>query len=90
MTVIVWPNPVSGGTLNVLLPAYGGSADVRLRIFTASYRKVEDVTFTNVPSGRGLQVHLADSWGRPLANGIYYVVMTTPMKTYTTKLMVLK
>jgi hypothetical protein len=86
----IYPNPVSGGSVYILPPIFGGVSDVRIRIFTVSYRKVLDTIIPKVPSGRVVQVRLTDSWGRPLADGLYYVVVTTARGRYTAKLVVLK
>jgi hypothetical protein len=75
--VVVYPNPAPGPTVNVLPPAYAGSSNVRIEIFTAAFRKVQDETFTNIPSGTAVTITLADRMGSPLANGVYYLVVTT-------------
>lgn len=89
-TVVVYPNPVTGPTVNVLPPAYGGSRDVRVEIFTTSFRKAVDQTFRDLPSGTAVSVELKDRWGRPLADGIYYVVVTVDGRRSTAKLLILR
>ena len=74
--VVVFPNPVTGPTVNVLPPAYTGTADVRIEIFTLGFRKVQDHTYMNIPDGTPVVVQLVDRFGAPLANGLYYVVVT--------------
>ena len=87
--VVVYPNPVTGGSVNVVPPAYSGSQDVRVEIFTLAFRRVVDQTFKDVPSGTALSVTLKDNWGKPLADGLYYVVVTVNGKHSIAKLLVL-
>jgi hypothetical protein len=75
--------------VSVLPPAYSGSQEVRVEIFTSNFRKVLDETFANVPSGLAVTVELKDRWGRTLANGLYYVRVSVDGKRSVTKLMVL-
>ena len=75
--MVIYPNPAPGGTVNVLPPAYMGSSNVRVEIFTVAFRKVQDRTFTNIASGQAVTITLTDRWGSPLASGVYYIVVTT-------------
>lgn len=76
--------------VNVLPPAYSGSEDIKIEIFTLAFRKVQDETFFNVPGGTAIPVELKDRWGKPLANGIYYVMVSMDGKRYVAKLLVLQ
>ena len=73
---IIYPNPAPGGVVNVLPPPYTGSPDIRIEIFTSAFRKVQDKTYSNVPSGQSVPVSLTDRFGSPLAGGIYYIRVT--------------
>jgi hypothetical protein len=88
--VVVYPNPVTGPSVNVLPPFYSGPADVQVEVFTLAFRKVLVKTFLNVHSGTALTLPLIDSWGHPLADGLYYVVVTLDGKHSTAKLLVLR
>jgi hypothetical protein len=88
--LVIYPNPVTGPSVNLLPPAYVGSQNVRVEIFTLSFRKVLDKTFPNVPSGTPINLPLADSFGHPLANGLYYAVVTVGGEHSIGKLLVLK
>lgn len=89
MGVVVYPNPSTGPTVNVLAPAYGGTKDVRVKIFTVTFRKVLDETFRDVASGTAVTVHLNDQGGMPLANGLYYAVVTVDGRHSVSKFLVL-
>jgi len=89
-TVIIYPNPVTGPTINVLPPAYEGTQAVRVEIFTLAFRRVVDETFPAVPNGTAVAVELKDRWGRPLAEGVYYVVVTVDGRRSTGKLLILR
>jgi hypothetical protein len=89
-TVVVYPNPVSGGPVNVMPPAYSGTADVEVQIFTTAFRKVQDKTFASVPSGTAVALELTDTWGTPLADGLYYVVVKVEGRRSVAKLLILR
>jgi hypothetical protein len=86
--VIIYPNPAPGPTVNILPPAFTGTQDIHIAIFTASFRKVVDLHRT-LPSGVPVTVDLKDSWGHPLANGLYYVFVTVNGQHSVTKLLVM-
>ncbi len=73
--VVIYPNPVTGPTVNVLPPAYPGVSNVQVEIYTIAFRLVQDEIFWNVPSGKPVTVELTDKRGTPLADGVYYVVV---------------
>ena len=87
---VIYPNPAPGGTVNILPQAYAGISNVRVEIFTSAFRKVQDKTFENIPSGQSVSISLTDRWGAPLASGIYYVVVTTSSGRSISKLLILK
>lgn len=87
--VVVYPNPVTGGSVNILPPAYSGAQDVRIEIFTLSFRRVLNETFPQVPEGTAVKVNLTDQWGHPLADGLYYVVVTVDGEHSVGKLLIL-
>jgi hypothetical protein len=87
--VVVFPNPAKGDTVNVLPPAHAGMADVRVEIFTSAFRMVQDEFFASVPPGVAVTVELKDKWGRPLADGLYYVLVTVDGKRSFAKLLIL-
>jgi hypothetical protein len=88
--VVIYPNPVSGSAVQILPPTYLKSSNVRVEIYTSAYRKVKDETFDSVPSGRAVVVSLTGRGGKPLANGVYYVVVTTSTGRATGKLLILR
>lgn len=76
--------------MKVLPPPYSGQQNVEVEIFTSAFRKVQDSTFYSVASGLAVTVELTDRWGRPLANGLYYVVVVVNGKQSVTKLLILR
>jgi hypothetical protein len=87
---VIYPNPVSGGAPVTLVVTLASPANVRIQIFTVSFRKVVDETVTSVPAGTSkLPVPLVDREGKPLANGLYYVVVTINGKRSVLKLLIL-
>ena len=89
-TVGIYPNPATGPIVHILPAPYLGFSNVRVEIFTVNFRKVQDRTFYAVPAGTELAVNLTDREGRPLANGLYYVVVTTNSGRVIGKLLVLR
>lgn len=49
-----------------------------MKLFTVAFRKIYDAAFNQIPPNGDLAVNPSDSWGNSLANGIYYVEVTTP------------
>lgn len=86
----IYPNPVTGPTVQVLSPPYMGVANVRVEIFTLAFRKVQDTIFDSIPSGTAVTVNLTGRGGNPLANGIYYVVVTVNEQRSIGKLLILR
>jgi hypothetical protein len=87
---VLFPNPAPGGgsaTLQVNLAAPG---NVRIQVFTVSFRKVLDKTVPNIPAGvQDLTFPLVDKDGTALADGLYYVVVTANGKRWILKLLIL-
>lgn len=76
---VVYPNPSSGGPVNVMPPAFEGTAEVKVQVFTLAFRKVQEqvVRQTQGP----LTLLPADKGGNPLSSGLYYVVVTVTPST---------
>ena len=64
--------------MKVSVPSLTASGDVKVGIYSLSYRKVQDVTFPNVQPGESITLKLLDKAGVHLADGIYYLVVTPP------------
>jgi hypothetical protein len=88
--VLIYPNPVSGPTVQILPPAYSGITSVRVEIYTLAFRKVQDKTYPPMPSGTAITLTLTGKSGNPLANGVYYVVVTVDGHRSIGKLLVLR
>jgi hypothetical protein len=86
----IYPNPVTGPTVQILPPLYNGISKVRVEVFTLAFRKVQDTPYSSWPSGTAVFLSLTGKDGNPLANGIYYVVVTTNSGRAIGKLLILK
>jgi hypothetical protein len=86
----IYPNPVSGPTVNILPPSFNGISNVRVEIYTLAFRKVQDMTYISQTSGTAIPLSLTGKSGSPLSNGIYYVVVTTSSGRVVGKLLVLR
>ena len=70
--------------------AQSEAANVKVQVYTPTYRKVQDIVFPQVQPGTPITLDLLDKWGARLSNGIYYLVVTTSQGKYTLKLLVLR
>jgi hypothetical protein len=76
-----YPNPSGPGPVTLQVRVPNGSK-VEWSVFTTSFRKILDVS-NPVPGNNAVLVwNLADGWGKPVGNGLYYlrVEVTGPVK----------
>jgi flagellar hook assembly protein FlgD len=89
--VAVFPNPAAGNIVTLQVTLAAGSSEVRIEIFTLSFRKVNEIVLKNVPAGvTRVTYDLTDSKGSPLANGLYYIVVRSSQGRFVTKMLVLR
>jgi hypothetical protein len=86
---VLYPNPVTTGDVT-LNPDLSGTSDVTVSIFTSAFRKVNTEKFQQVLAGATVTVILTDRTGKPLADGLYYVVVETRQGRSILKLMILR
>ena len=84
---VLFPNPASGSQVKLILPA---GMDMKIALYTTSYRKVREIKVGQTASGTILTLDLSDNAGTVLANGVYYVAVTTLNSRWTLKLLILK
>jgi len=67
------------------------ASKVKIVVFTTAFRKVQSIERDQVPIGvLSVALELKDKWGAPLANGIYYVVVTTQQGRSVGKLLIFR
>jgi hypothetical protein len=87
---VIYPNPGNGTQPIQIIFQSNGSGDVKLQIFTAAFRKVLEENLGPLPAGiQTATIGLKDHWGKPLANGLYYVVISQGSKRLVGKLLVI-
>ncbi len=88
---VIYPNPADG-TKPVMVrpPYYYGSSNVKVQLFTLGFRKVAEITAKNIPWGTDVPLDLVDRWNKTLANGLYYVLVTTSNGRTIGKLLLLR
>jgi hypothetical protein len=90
--IVLYPNPLKGPgpvTVRIYLPAPAQEIDIQ--IFTTAFRKVNEIRLTQVPAGEtDYSLNVTDRWGKALANGFYYVVVTIDGKRTIGKLLILR
>ncbi|MGE5315930.1 MAG: T9SS type A sorting domain-containing protein [Acidobacteriota bacterium] len=88
-----YPNPFNGSTvLKVRLPLGVSPRESRLQIFNTLGQLVRQLDVSNLSFERFTNVtwDVADDRGRTVATGMYFAVLTTPVKTQTLKLLYVK
>jgi hypothetical protein len=77
---VPYPNPVMGpGPVQVWVVLQQPAGWLTIKVYTLSFRMVSEEKFRDVPAGPDdFPLPLADKWGRELANGLYYIQVTTP------------
>ena len=61
-----------------------------IQVFTVGYRKVRQEEWKGLPRDTAVELELKDGEGIQLANGLYYVVVTTGPGRSVGKLMILR
>jgi chitinase len=87
---ILYPNPISGGNTTNLHLGTVTTSNVRIEIFTISMRKIQDISMDQQPAGVDITVALSDKNGITLANGLYYLMVTTNQGRTIKKLLIVK
>ena len=63
---------------------------MRVELYTLAFRKVQDHTYPPMASGIAITLTLTGRSGNPLANGVYYVVVTVNGRHTIGKLLVVR
>jgi xyloglucan-specific exo-beta-1,4-glucanase len=88
---VLYPNPVSGsGPVTIQLPVYPGMGKVTVQVFTTAFRMVNTLSFPSQAGGSQISLPLTDRNNRPLANGLYYVLVQSPAGRSILKLLILR
>jgi hypothetical protein len=58
------------------IPSLGVPTDVKVQVFSESFRKVRDLTYQRVNPGSDITLDLVDKAGTSLSNGFYYLAVT--------------
>jgi len=74
------------GQARILPQAYPGVSNVKVQLFSSAFKLVLTKEYPAVLSGTAVDLDLVDTWGEPLGNGLYYVVVTVDRKKATGKL----
>ena len=84
---VLYPNPVEGPTVTIYVPGVNGK--VTVQVFTTAFRMVISQGPEALPVSGTITLPLT-AGGAPLANGLYYVVVTTPEARTVLKMIVLR
>lgn len=87
---VFYPNP-SDGTKPILITVpLTIPTDLKVKVFTSAFRVVIDRKFPSQSPGVSVSFDPIDQWGTPLASGLYYVVVQTPIGKTVGKLLILR
>lgn len=91
-TPVSYPNPVTGpGPIHVQVILQQPVSWLNLKVFTLSFRMVNEEKFQNLPAGpNDFPLAMTDKWGRELANGLYYLEAIIPQGQTMGKWLILK
>ncbi len=91
-TPILFPNPLKGpGTVTLSVSLTNPHDYLTVKVFTTAFRKVYENTSHFVPAGIfNFSLDPSGFIGESGANGLYYVVVTTPTNRWISKLLILK
>jgi hypothetical protein len=85
---LIYPNPATGDTITLHL-SLTKTSDVTIKFISVAHRRVLVKTLPSVPAGTTDQtVVLKDNGGHVLANGLYYLVITSDDGRLIRKLLV--
>jgi len=89
----LYPNPLQGSGNPTLQIYFSQPHDyVSVKVFTTAFRKVYDDRVDYVPAGT-FTYSIASArfkGGESIANGLYYVLVTTPSDRWLKKLLILR
>jgi hypothetical protein len=80
----------SSGQAHVYVPGLKAASDVKVQVFTVAFRAVYERDFQRVQPGTPLTIPSTDQWNKQLANGLYYVIATTPQGRTLGKWLILR
>lgn len=87
----LYPNPVGGSGITRLLIGFDKPHDyVTVKVFTTAFRKVFEDSVNYVSAGNFQLTLNTSQFHGQAANGIYYVVVTTPTNRWVLKMLVLR
>jgi hypothetical protein len=73
--------------LEIYQPA---ASEVKVTVVTVYYRKVKEIHGSYPAGFSRIPVDLIDNWQRPLANGLYYLMVESSAGRQVAKLLILK
>jgi len=88
--LVLYPNPTHGQPVTLEVAGITTNTSIKVQVFTLAFRKVQDETVGVSPSAPWVVIQPVDRGNNLLANGVYYVVVTTPAKRSVLKLLVLR
>jgi hypothetical protein len=86
----VFPNPSSGGPIQVMPQVFQGTANIKVQLFTTAFRMVAEQNYPPQAYGAPVTIVPEDNWGHPLASGLYYAVVTVDDTRSIIKLLILR
>jgi hypothetical protein len=76
-----------GNAVNLTIPYVG---QVQVEVYTLAFRGVIHQKLNPTTSGGNVLLVLNDDWGKPLSDGLYYVVVKSGGNRWAGKLLILR
>ncbi len=88
---IPYPNPVTGPVVTIHFVLQSETEWLKIKLYTLGFRKALEVDLQHVPVGpNDILLNLTDRLGKPLANGLYYLLVETSQARTKGKLLILR
>ncbi len=87
---VLFPNPLKEASPSWIYLSGKSSGSIQVQIYTTAFRKVNEVSLSIGESGNYGPLEPKDWWNKPLANGLYYLLITGEGKHSLRKWLIIK
>jgi hypothetical protein len=86
---LIFPNPSNGNDPFKVYVPLSVLSNVKIQLFTVSFRKISDKTYTNIIPGSTISVTPISDNGHSLSNGTYYLEIVTEHKHWALPILII-
>ena len=88
--ITLFPNPSRGTQPTLIDLGIGNAVLVKIKVFSVAFRMLFEEDYGQVVPGQLITLPTTDNQGNPLANGLYYVQVSTTQGLYTPRKTIVK